>query len=261
AEFEAEHNRLAETVKQYQSDMKLVRAQLRKASRRERQLRAELRAKLAATQKAIAEANKEARLLASFYKSPVRRKLLEAKYEQVAKLAADFEGQAYNLQEADDRKRMKARLLSYVRPEARDALTEIAQAYKGKFDRWLPITSLVRTEEYQRQLSRTNRNATRIETPPHATGLAFDIYNRHMTAAEQDFLMAEIARMEAAGRLEALRENRDHIHVFVFPEGHPPDEALITNSIKNLNSPASFKPSAGKERNHKTGEADLRAGR
>ena len=58
--------------------------------------------------------------------------------------------------------------------------------------------------------------------PPHTTGFAFDVYYRYMTAAEQEFVMGEIARLERAGRVEALRELRDHYHVFVFRDGHPP---------------------------------------
>ena len=61
-------------------------------------------------------------------------------------------------------------------------LEEVAASYHEKFDRPLPVTSLVRPDEYQHQLSKTNPNATRIETPPHSTGLAFDILYRYMTA-------------------------------------------------------------------------------
>ena len=82
-----------------------------------------------------------------------------------------------------------------------------------------------------------NPNATRISTPPHATGLAFDVYNFFMTATEQDYLMAVIARMKDAGRVEALRENRDHIHVFAFADGARPDEKLIASSLRVTRPP------------------------
>jgi hypothetical protein len=114
-------------------------------------------------------------------------------------------------------------MLSHVRPPALALLEELAAAYKAKFDRPLPVTSLVRTEEYQRLLRESgNPNAADVAPPPHTTGLAFDIYYRYMTAEEQEFVMGEIARMESAGRVEALRELRDHYHVFVFAEGRPP---------------------------------------
>ncbi|HYG80899.1 MAG TPA: DUF5715 family protein, partial [Pyrinomonadaceae bacterium] len=121
---------------------------------------------------------------------------------------------------------------SALRPAARERLEELARSYRQKFDRPLPITSLVRTVEYQRQLGDAgNPNAIRINVPPHTTGLAFDIYTYYMAADEQQFLMEEIARLEREGRLEALRENRHHIHVFAFPDGKPPDEKLIKASL------------------------------
>ncbi|HEU4390951.1 MAG TPA: DUF5715 family protein, partial [Blastocatellia bacterium] len=119
------------------------------------------------------------------------------------------------------------RLLSFSRPEAQQVIQEIAKAYGEQFNRPLPITSLVRTEQYQRHLSETNRNAARNAVPPHTTGQAFDIYYYFMNAAEQDFLMQEIARLKAEGRVEALRESRDNIHVFAFATGRPPAESLI----------------------------------
>ena len=68
--------------------------------------------------------------------------------------------------------------------------------------------------------------------PPHTTGLAFDIYYRFMTAAEQEFMMGEIARLEREGRVEALRELRDHYHVFAFPEGRAPEEKQVEKVLR-----------------------------
>ena len=107
-------------------------------------------------------------------------------------------------------------------------LEEIAASYHAKFNRPLPITSLVRPDEYQHQLSKTNPNATRIETPPHSTGLAFDILYRYMTAAEQSHVMSDLARLKDEGRIEVLRENRDHYHVFAFVDGARPREEFIS---------------------------------
>ncbi|MET0621792.1 MAG: hypothetical protein ABW250_02320 [Pyrinomonadaceae bacterium] len=67
--------------------------------------------------------------------------------------------------------------------------------------------------------------------PPHSTGLAFDILYRYMTAEEQEHVMADIARLRDAGRVESLRENRDHFHVFAFVDGRRPDEELIAASL------------------------------
>jgi hypothetical protein len=149
-------------------------------------------------------------------------------YESLSKLAADLDGGPYDLSDPASRRSFKLRLLSFSRPEAQQVIGEIAKAYGEKYNRPLPITSLVRTEQYQRHLSRTNRNAARNAVPPHTTGQAFDIYYYFMSGGEQDFLMQEIARLKAAGRIEALRESRDNIHVFAFATGRPPAESLIT---------------------------------
>lgn len=163
----------------------------------------------------------------AFYDDPARRLLLFTRYRLLADRAADFNGEQYDITTATDRRRFKMRLLSFIRPEARAVILQIAAIYKEKFGRHLPITSLVRTMDYQKQLREVNPNATGVEIPPHTTGLAFDVYNGWMSAEEQDFLMSVIARMKAAGRIEALRENRDHIHIFAFPNGRPPDESLV----------------------------------
>ena len=95
------------------------------------------------------------------------------------------------------------------------------------------MTSLVRSYRYQSVLRRTNRNATSIDVPPHSTGLAFDLMTRYMTAAEQEYLMAVVARLEDEGKVEALREgNRDHLHVFAFADGVRPPAAAIARSLE-----------------------------
>jgi hypothetical protein len=116
-------------------------------------------------------------------------------------------------------------------------MEEIAVAYREKFERPLPITSLVRPDEYQHQLGKTNANATRIQTPPHSTGLAFDIYYRFMTAEEQRHVMDHLARLKDEGRIEVLRENRDHYHVFAFVDGSRPAEEFISQSLGATRAP------------------------
>ncbi len=235
-EFQKEIEKIAVATLELQKKIAELDKDYKKINKRERDQRATLSAQMAEGRKELAAATKIKERLEYFYKNPERRKMLMTKYRLISDLAADFNGQTYDLTDANARKELKVRLLSFIRPEARDVLVEIATAYKEKFDRLLPITSLVRTERYQQRLSKTNPNATRISTPPHATGLAFDIYDHFMTAAEQQFLMGEIARLEDEGRLEALRENRDHIHVFAFAAGRPPDEAVIAKSMGQMNT-------------------------
>lgn len=235
-EFQKEAEKLGVAAKELQKRIADLEKDLKTANKRDRDRRSTLTAQIAESRKSLAALSKTKQGLEYFYKNPERRKMLMTKYRLISDLAADFDGQSYDLTSAKERKEFKVRLLSFIRPEARDVIIEIADSYEEKFDRPLPITSLVRTERYQQRLSKTNPNATRIATPPHATGLAFDIYDHFMTAAEQQFLMGEIARIESEGRLEALRENRDHIHVFAFADGRPPDEALIARSMGQMNS-------------------------
>jgi hypothetical protein len=52
-----------------------------------------------------------------------------------------------------------------------------------------------------------------------------------MTAEEQRHVMADLARLKDDGRIEVLRENRDHFHVFAFIDGTRPGEGLIRQSL------------------------------
>ncbi len=165
--------------------------------------------------------------IASFYTDKKVFKLMASEYETISELARDFDGQAYDLRDGAARRQFKRRLLCFVRPAARRILEDLALAYKNRFNRPLPIASVIRTEQYQRELSERNVNAAHNSLPPHTTGLAFDISYRYMTAAEQNFLMAEIARLKHAGRVEALRENNNCFHVFAFVDGQLPSELLI----------------------------------
>ena len=81
-----------------------------------------------------------------------------------------------------------------------------------------------------------NANATHVETPPHTTGCAFDVSYRYMAADEQQFLMDRVAQLEDEGRVEALRERRNHIHVFVFQDGRRPPEELIAQFLDDVDA-------------------------
>src|SRR6185503_19769720 len=109
-------------------------------------------------------------------------------------------------------------------------LEQVAAAYHQQFDRPLPVSSLVRPEQYQRVLLRVNRNAVLIDTPPHSNGLAFDIDYRYMGAAEQTFLMAELARLKNEQRIEVIRERNANYHVFAFIDGTRQSDDLIAAS-------------------------------
>ena len=76
-----------------------------------------------------------------------------------------------------------------------------------------------------------------IDTPPHSTGLAFDIDYRYMSGAEQNFLMAKLARMKDEGRIEVIRERGANYHVFAFIDGQRPSDDLITASLEDAGGP------------------------
>ncbi len=204
------------------SELELQRSQIK-----DRKLLLQVQAQRLDKQRQMETLTEQRAASETFYNDPVRRMLLFTRYRRLSDRASDFKGEHYDITTAVDRRRFKMRLLSFIRPEARAVILQIAAIYKEKFNRHLPVTSLIRTLDYQKQLREVNRNATAIEVPPHTTGLAFDIYNGWMTAEEQAFLMGIIARMKIAGRIEALRENRDHIHVFAFPSGRPPEESRL----------------------------------
>jgi hypothetical protein len=160
------------------------------------------------------------------YDDQALRERLSAEYADLERLAKSWGGETYDLSKNEDRARFQVRLMSCLRPQAATLLRRIAAAYHAKFHRKLPVSSLTRTQRYQRQLRRVNRNATNVEFPPHTTGMAFDISYRFMPAEEQNFLLAEIARIKVEGKIEALREPRNSIHVFVFQRGRPPEDAV-----------------------------------
>jgi len=169
--------------------------------------------------------------------SPGSAPTLLRDYDWLQTLAKDFGGRSFNLDDSSDRETLKVYLLSTLRPPALKVLEEIAKRYHEQFARPLPVSSLVRPEQYQRALRRVNRYAVLIDTPPHSTGLAFDIDYRYMNIAEQNFVMDELARMKAEGRIEVLRERGANFHVFAFIDGHRPSDDLINASLNEAGRP------------------------
>ena len=172
-------------------------------------------------------------------------------YAPLQALAKNYGSRSYNLDDPADRQALKANMLSSLRPAALKILEEVAAAYHRQFDRPLPVSSLVRPEQYQHAVRRYNRNAVLIEAPPHSTGLAFDIDYRYMSAAEQNFVMAELARLKNEGRIEAIRERNANYHVFAFLNGTRPSDDLITASLDDAVPP-------GQEANHATEVATVK---
>lgn len=260
--FEDEYNRLAASIEPTAAQVEQWKAERLRVPVSQKRRRAALLSRIGAGEKQIAEAHEEMDLLAWYYQDYDRRRLLVGKYRALADLAATLGGKRYNPDDPQDRRQLKARLLSFIRPEARDLILQIAHDYKEKFGRPLAVTSLVRTEEYQRRLGRAgNPNATTISTPPHTTGLAFDVLYKFMGVAEQESLMSQIARLEDEGRVEALRENLNHIHVFAFADGRRPQETLIQASLKQVDAELPAPAPAPRKAKAKPKAGAARAGR
>lgn len=214
-----------------------LKAQLGKLNRRERSKQKEIQEQISARQRELNSADEEKALLDKNYGRPDTRQKMLREYESLRTFASNFGGRSYNLEVRSDRQTLKVNMLSALRPQALKILEQVASAYHRHFDRPLPVSSLVRPEEYQRMLRRVNRNAVLIETPPHSTGLAFDIDFRYMSAAEQTFLMSELARLKNEGRIEVIRESNANYHVFAFIDGARPSDDLIAASIEEAKAP------------------------
>jgi hypothetical protein len=150
------------------------------------------------------------------------------KYNVLQRLANNFSGEKYDLNNPDHRKQMRIRLLRMFHPRAKPILERLAKAYRQRFNRPLRVTSLSRSMDYQISLNKTNPNSFKVRgagsLPPHTSGCAFDLARKHMTAEEQNFMMAQLAQMEREGILDALREGNLNacFHVFIYDDGMPP---------------------------------------
>lgn len=233
AELKAHEDSLAAERKRLETELKDLDAKLKETPKKDKEARKLVSKEIAERRKALNETKEKQTLLASSYGTPKKKGALFDEHAVLSSLARDFGGRAYNFGDTDSEKQFQARLLTHIRPAALAVVEELGTSYEAKFGRLLPITSVVRTEEYQRHLRESgNPNAAETAPPPHTTGLAFDVYYRYMTAAEQEFVMAEVARLEREGRVEALRELRDHYHIFAFPEGRPPDATAVERVLK-----------------------------
>jgi Family of unknown function (DUF5715) len=229
---------LAEKRSMLQTDIKSLNSQAGKLTKRERTKRKELQKQISGKQQELEAIDEEKALLDQSYGQRDSRQRLFREYESLQVLANNFNGRSFNINNPSDRQALKVNLLSALRPQAFKILEEVAASYHRQFNRPLPVSSLVRPEQYQHALKRVNRNAVLIETPPHSTGLAFDIDYRYMSGTEQTFLMNELARFKREGRIEVIRERSANYHVFAFVNGTRPSDDLITASLEEAGAPS-----------------------
>ena len=251
AGLQLEYQRMGEFVSNMETSVASLKTELAGLSKRDRSRRSHLNSQIAEAENGLRTVREKKVELDQNYGKAEKRQQLFADYELVETVAKSFPDRDFDVAEPSTRLDLKVRLLSSLRPEALKVMNEIASSYRQKFDRPLPITSLVRPDEYQHALSKTNPNATKIETPPHSTGLAFDIYYRFMTAAEQKHVMDHLAKLKNDGRIEVLRENRDHYHVFAFVDGVRPPENFINEVLGNVGSAPVAQQTASKARAEK----------
>lgn len=237
AELNDAYKKLNETRSKLQTEIQALNVQSHSLRKGERDKQKELQEQIGHLQVELNSADEAKGRIDQFYGDPTSRQKLLRDYQSLETLSKNFAGRAYNLASPSDRETMKVVMLSSLRPEAVKILEEVASAYHRQFDRPLPVSSLVRPEQYQHELRKVNRNAVLIETPPHSTGLAFDIDYRYMSATEQTFVMNELARLKREGRIEVIRERNANYHVFAFIDGTRPSDVLIAASREKAGAP------------------------
>lgn len=231
-QLSAEYQRLALARSELQQQIANIEAQLHRLTKRERTKSTDLQKTRALQQQALASIDEEKDLLDRFYGQVESRERLFRDYQSLETLATNFAGRSYDLANPSDRQAMRTKMLRALRPEALKVLQKVASDYHKQFARPLPVSSLIRPDQYQHALRRVNRNAVLIETPPHSTGLAFDVDYRYMSSDEQNFLMNDLAQLKDEGRIEVLRERNANYHVFVFLDGTRPSDELIAAALE-----------------------------
>ncbi len=147
------------------------------------------------------------------------------KYKTLQRLANDFDGQKYDLNNPKDRKQMRMRLLRMYNANSRKVFEELCNAYYQKFHVPLRVTSLTRSMDYQISLNKTNANSFKVSgkgsLPPHTSGCAFDMSRKNLSAEEQNFMMILLSTWERDHKLDSLREGSDNacFHTFIYPDG------------------------------------------
>jgi hypothetical protein len=237
SQLSAANKQLDEKRTRLEAEISSLKTQATKLSRRERAKQRELQQQITARESELGSVRDDKAELDEVYGNAETRQRMFHDYESLQSLAKNFGGRSFDLNSSADRQAFKIYMLSSLRPQALRVMQEVAAAYHQQFGRRLPVSSLVRPEQYQRALRRVNRNAIMIDTPPHSTGLAFDIDYRYLTAAEQAFVMDELARLKRDGRIEVIRERNANYHVFAFLNGTRPSDDLIAASLEEARGP------------------------
>ncbi len=150
------------------------------------------------------------------------------KYAILKRLAENFYGQKYNLEDSGDRQKMRRRLLRMINPKSRKLLEELCKAYYEKFNAPVKITSLIRTTDYQIYLTTINKNAAKVRGrfsySPHTSGCAFDVGHASLSNEGKNFLMVKLDEWNDAQKGDAIIEAGNCFHAFIYPDGLPPGQ-------------------------------------
>ena len=103
--------------------------------------------------------------------------------------------------------------LAYVVPVVNSILVPMENAFENKFGHPFVVTSAVRSEEAQRRLRRSNRNATLPELSAHSTGATVDVARKKMNRAETKWMEDYLKSLGSA----VIVEEENHqacFHIF-----------------------------------------------
>ena len=108
----------------------------------------------------------------------------------------------------------------YCRPWTATFLTDLARTHNAAFHGPLEVSSAVRTVAYQKQLMRSNGNATAAEgdvASPHLTGATIDIAKLGLSRQEIGWMRAWLLPLEQAGKIDVEEEFRQAcFHITVY---------------------------------------------
>ena len=150
------------------------------------------------------------------------------KYAILKRLADNFYGQKYDLENSIDRQNMRRRLLRMFNRDSRKMLEELCKAYYEKFNRPVKITSLIRTLDYQIYLGTINGFAAKVSVQnsysPHTSGCAFDVGHASLSNEGKNFLMVKLDEWNDAQKGDAIIESGNCFHAFIYYDGRPPGQ-------------------------------------
>lgn len=109
----------------------------------------------------------------------------------------------------------------YLRPWSKLFLDQLSREYYARFHQPLRITSMLRTVQVQRRLTRWNPNAADAvgaDRSSHLTGATLDISKHSMSYRGVLWMRRYLRQMKAAGYLYPVEEFHEPcFHVMVFP--------------------------------------------